>query len=296
MLELPVGVVEDLRRESVRPQRSPEAFSAQFQICLPYRGLFVWYVGDEEVVGDANQIVFVRGGEPFRMSAPTPQGYAELIITPDRDVLAELAWLDGQSLFDHPLFARRTWRARPSLQAHRTRFLHWARSSTRDSLEAEEAVLALLRGALQQEGWRDKPAGATTARLIRRAKEFLEANLSRRLLLADVARAAGASPAYLTDLFTRVEGLSLHQYLMHLRLGRALIELPHASDLTALALDLGFSSHSHFTFAFRRSFGSTPSVFRKRTRAEAHPTGDALRSAGHRLLPPAECEGRSPSS
>jgi hypothetical protein len=40
------------------------------------------------------------------------------------------------------------------------------------------------------------------------------------------------------------------------------VELPHANDLTALALDLGFSSHSHFAAAFRRAFRCTPSGFR----------------------------------
>jgi AraC family transcriptional regulator len=30
-------------------------------------------------------------------------------------------------------------------------------------------------------------------------------------------------------------------------------------DLTELALNLGFSSHSHFTDAFKREFGRTPS-------------------------------------
>jgi AraC-like DNA-binding protein len=35
------------------------------------------------------------------------------------------------------------------------------------------------------------------------------------------------------------------------------------ADLTSIALDLGFSSHSHFTDVFRREFGKTPSEFRK---------------------------------
>lgn len=82
----------------------------------------------------------------------------------------------------------------------------------------------------------------------------------------------GASPAYLTALFSRLEGISLHQYLTQLRLARALVELPHVDDLTALALDLGFSSHSHFSFAFRRVFGCTPSQFRNTTRRAAPPS------------------------
>jgi AraC-like DNA-binding protein len=59
-------------------------------------------------------------------------------------------------------------------------------------------------------------------------------------------RAVGVSPAYLTDLFRRVEGVPLHGYLTQLRLARALVELPNAADLTTLALALGFSSPQSF--------------------------------------------------
>ena len=272
LLEVSVGFVEDLRRTGVCPGQGPERFCADFQICLPYRGLFVWHVGDDDVVGDSNQVIFVRGGESYRVSGPMREGYAELVVTPDLEVLSEIAHVKGEPLFQHPLFRRRSWRAEPHVQNFAVRFLHWARgASGRNDLEAEELVLALLRSTLQQDGRRDKPNGAATARLIRRAKEFLEANLTSRVLLADIARTVRASPAYLTDLFSRVEGLSLHQYLTQLRLGRALIELPHANDLTALALDLGFSSHSHFSFVFRRTFGCTPSEFRDTTRRGARP-------------------------
>jgi AraC-like DNA-binding protein len=56
---------------------------------------------------------------------------------------------------------------------------------------------------------------------------------------------------------------SFHRYLTRLRLRAALERLPDASDLTALALELGFSSHSHFTDAFRREFRRTPSEARR---------------------------------
>lgn len=272
LLDLSVGLVEDLRRSGVRRGKGPEGFCSTFQICLPYRGLFVWHVGDDDVVGDANQAVFVRRGEPFRMSAPIPEGYAELIVTPDLDALGEIAHVKGRALTDHPAFERRSWRAGLRLQSFRSRFLHWAsRTSAVDTLDAEERVVYLLRLAFEDGQRRHRPHGVTTARLIRRTKEHLERELSNRVRLVEVARAVGASPAYLTDLFRRVEGVSLHRYLTHLRLARALAELPHTDDLTALALDLGFSSHSHFSFAFRRAFGSTPSAFREHTRRATLP-------------------------
>ena len=98
LLQLSVGRVEDLSRWRVAPGRGPEGFCADFQICLPYRGLFVWHVGSDDIIGDPTQVVFVRGGESYRMSAATRHGYAELIITPDLDVLSRIARDSGFSL------------------------------------------------------------------------------------------------------------------------------------------------------------------------------------------------------
>ena len=181
------------------------------------------------------------------------------------ELLSELADGRDASLAFHPLFRRRSRRADLGLQDLRTRFLHSASYGDSNGLVAEEAVITLLRWALKADGGTREPS-RQTRRLIGRTKEFLEGNLSGPLRLADVARGVGASPAYLTDVFRRVEGVPLHRYLTQLRLARALVELPHASDLTTLALELGFSSHSHFTAVFRRAFGCTPSQFRESTR------------------------------
>lgn len=269
VLDLGVGFVEDLRRPSGSAADGPEGFCTDFQICLPYAGCFVWQVGTDDVVGDANQVVFVRGGEAFRMSSPSGLGYGELVVTPELGLLTELAHADGRQLFEHPLFARRAAPAGPAMQAARARFCHWISSAApRECLEAEEALIALVRAALRSDVRRPKSLTARTHQLIRRAKVVLHDRLADRLRLVDISKEVGASPAYLTDLFTRTEGIPLHQYLIRLRLARALTELPHTNDLTSLALDLGFSSHSHFTYAFRREFGRTPSAFRERTRRE----------------------------
>jgi AraC-like DNA-binding protein len=230
--------------------------------------LGVWHVSGEGVVADANQVLFVRGGEPRRLSGPVPGGYAWLILTPDVETVSELVRVSRAALVVHPLFRARRAPAATSLQAFRERFRRWATSgSGPDDLEADETVLALLRAALQQHGPRSDRCGPATARLIRRTKQFLAEHLPRPIRLVDVGRAVGASPAYLTDAFRRVEGVPLHRYLVQLRLARALPELAHADDLTALGLRVGFSSHSHFSAAFRRAFGCTPSHFRERARA-----------------------------
>jgi AraC-like DNA-binding protein len=273
LLRLGVGLVEDVRSATGEWQNGSEGISTDFQLCLPYRGMLVWHVGRDAVVGDANQMLFVTGGEKYRISQPHPEGYAELIVTPELSVLAEIADSDTDRLPLHPLFRRRSRLASPRLQSFRARFLSWAtRASIElDALMAEELVIALLRAAVTDgNGHRDAARGSTD-RLIRRTKAFLEAEFANPIRLADVGRAVGASPAYLTHVFRRVEGTSLHQYLTQLRLARALVELPRTDDLTSIALETGFSSHSHFTRAFRRAFGVTPSAFRQMSRTHLPP-------------------------
>lgn len=265
LLDSGIARVEDLRSPGVYARTPAEDHSSAFQVCLPYRGHFVWQVGADDVVGDANQVLYVRAGESFRLRQPCPGAYAELIITPEVSLLAAIAGSDEAALTDHALFRRRSQRARTNVLQQRTRMLHSATSIDPCVVAVEEGVLDMLRLSLVTDPL-VMPASRRTRRLIGRTKEYLEAHLSDAIRLTEVARVVGASPAYLTDLFRRVEGVPVHRYLTQLRLSRALVDLHHAADLSALALSLGFSSHSHFTSSFRRAFGCTPSRFRESLR------------------------------
>ena len=75
----------------------------------------------------------------------------------------------------------------------------------------------------------------------------------------------GCSVFHLERVFKSRTGFSLYAYRNQLRLRAALERLGDGDvDLIDIALDLGFSSHSHFTEAFRRNFGKTPSAVRDR--------------------------------
>src|SRR5262245_26232704 len=267
IFESPLAVVDNLQSASVDRHAQLKGFSPVFQVCLPYRGLFIWRVCGEDVVGDANQVLFVSGGEPYQVSEPQHAGYGELIVTPALPVLTDLAQTTESRLALHPLFVKRSRVANVTLQRLRTRFLYLKAHGSGDVLTAEELLLELLRYALEPER-RRIVFGCATRQLVRRTKLFLEAHSARAVRLGDVAQAVGASPAYLTDVFRRVEGIPVHKYLVQLRLAKALIELPHTNDLTQLALSLGFSSHSHFAATFRRAFACTPSEFRASTRTQ----------------------------
>jgi AraC-like DNA-binding protein len=94
----------------------------------------------------------------------------------------------------------------------------------------------------------------------------LSSDLARRWTLADIATKVGVSPVYLTQAFQQVEGLPLYRFQLRLRLARALDLLARYDDLSTLSMDLGFSSHSHFTAAFRQTYGRTPAAFQRSIR------------------------------
>ena len=198
-----IGLVEDLTSSIVLRNGSPEAFSPFFQVCLPYRGLFVWHVGHDEVVADSNQVLFVAGGETFHLSQPVRGRYAELIITPDSELLSEITRSSPNQLATHPLFRQRSRRASLGLQVLRSRFWHQANAGEWDGIAAEELLIRILREALQVEPDREI-VSARTRRLIDATKEFLQAHVANPIRLRDVGRAVGASPTYLTDVFRRV--------------------------------------------------------------------------------------------
>lgn len=84
------------------------------------------------------------------------------------------------------------------------------------------------------------------------------------LRLADIAEAVRWSPYHLARLFRDACGLPLHRYRNRLRLRRAMERVAAGErDLTRIAIEHGFSSHSHLDTAFRREFGFSRSALRR---------------------------------
>jgi AraC-like DNA-binding protein len=130
---------------------------------------------------------------------------------------------------------------------------------------ALEAILALAGDCLRT-GDAPAPAPRTARRdreLVEGVRHAISTDPSSRAPLVELARAFGVGPVTLCTTFRRVTGRSIHAYRLDLRLELALEQLERAGDLTRIALDLGFDSHSHFSRHFRARFGASPSRLRE---------------------------------
>jgi AraC family transcriptional regulator len=263
LLTTPAISVRDVCCRGECRHDGPEECANATELVFPYRGVYARKLGRDQAIAEANQVLFFNADEGYRISHPVAGGDACLSLAIDEDLLRELA--PPERLNDGPRLAFRHHRLRidPVAQAQVAQLRHGLARGAIEPLEAESLALDLVRRALGPRTAHVAGASAGRRKLADRVKLTLAGDLARRWTLADIAAKVGGSPVYLTQVFQQVEGLPLYRYQMRLRLARALDLLPDCEDLTALGLELGFSSHSHFSAAFRETYGRSPSAFRR---------------------------------
>jgi AraC-like DNA-binding protein len=105
-----------------------------------------------------------------------------------------------------------------------------------------------------------------TARQLRHALEYIEANLSEDVSLADIADACAASISSLVRGFKTALGISPHQWVLNRRIALAQrLIYEGAAPLSDVAASCGFADQSHLTRVFMRRVGSSPTAWRRET-------------------------------
>ncbi len=99
--------------------------------------------------------------------------------------------------------------------------------------------------------------------LVEKAKDYVFANLHRKVTLSQTADKLHVNQNYLSELFSKTEGISFSAFVMGEKLNLAKRMLMYSSySYIDIANYLGFSSQSHLGKLFRERFGMTPREFR----------------------------------
>jgi AraC-like DNA-binding protein len=252
---------------------SGEEQTATPEIVFPRAGVFVKHSGNQQVVADANHVLFFNANEIYRVSHPGLEG-------DDCTCLVFSAAIAAEAIRIYPRVigtdSQRPYRLSHGLLRLQTivrqqRLRQRLSDSSLSALEIEELTLQLLNDVLadvdgQTSGrqWRRADTVQQQRRWTEAVKLLIAERPETKLSLAEISRKVYCSPFHLSRIFRATVGSSIHQYQLRLRLALALEHLAGgAEDLTELGLALGFSSHSHFTAAFQQAFGLAPSRFRK---------------------------------
>jgi AraC-like DNA-binding protein len=243
-----------------------------FSIAVPMAGVFVHHGQGRSTVGAPGVALFMNPGDVHRTAHPEARG--------DRTI--ELALSDGTA---EPFtrvptgrFPRLGVRV-PSLVDLEIRLLAGAAArGDLTALELDERAHGLIARLLGL-----PPMGSVVARqraTVDAALEYLAWHFAEDADLLTVAETVGSSPHHLSRLFHAGTGITLSGFRTELRVRAALERIATgASDLSAVACDVGFFDHAHMTKTFRRLLGETPTQLRAGL-AKASPVADPeLRSS-----------------
>lgn len=281
LYQSPLVRIREYTCRACRGGPGAEEVSDTNNIVLMRHGAFCKHFGRRRMTADVNQAVFFSKGSTYRVSHPAECGDRGTVFVVSPRVLNDIVQELDPAVDDRPdrpfpfvtgpCDTSAFWRHRELVQR-----LEAADAQPLEPIWADVTALQLvadvLDAAFRRHGGspkrRRRGTDADHADRVEAAKTYLAGRLGERITLDEVARSVHVSPFHLARVFQRRAGVPVHRYLMRLRLRAALDRLiGGADDLTGLALDLGFSSHSHFTDAFRSEFGRPPSAVRRDGRA-----------------------------
>ena len=129
--------------------------------------------------------------------------------------------------------------------------------------------LVELRGELAREIGRVPAARASTRKelhaRVQQGRQAMDEMLTENLPLKNIARLAHLSPFHFHRAFCAVFGETPHAYRTRRRLERAARLLKETeAPVIDVCLDTGFESAGSFSTLFRRTYGASPTEFRRR--------------------------------
>jgi AraC-like DNA-binding protein len=221
----------------------------------------IHHVGRKPVLADRNFTIFYNAHDRYRRRLHDRRGDHCVFVAIEPGCFADLAGASGVT-FTHAPGDARVYLAQFTV-------VRRLRAGEDDPLYVEETILeavgrslALGIGHHAARTARRRRTNDRHYELVEAAREALAEAPTSRVSLDQLARRVHVSQFHLARIFRARTGFTLHGYRNQLRLRLALDRIDEGCDLTALANELGFSSHSHFTDAFRSLFGAPPSIVR----------------------------------
>lgn len=251
-------------------------------IVFPRTFVLIRPAGQASVVSSPNTVMLYHDGQCYERGLVTPEGDACEWVVLRSDVLLDILTAHDPRAADRPARPFPTGHAPSDNTAYllQRRVHHALRAGqTADALAVEEFLIeavrrqvATLYGALRERPRRRASSEHRDRTIAGDAGRLLGRRFREPLSLEEIASACGCSVFHLCRVFRRHAGMPVHRFLRRLRVRAGLQALPErAVELAGLAIDLGFSSQSHFTDAFRAEFGLSPGRLRDLLRRGLRP-------------------------
>jgi AraC-like DNA-binding protein len=251
-----------------------------YTVVFPRSAVWIQHEGRPAFVADPGVVTIYNRGQPYTRRPLAPQGDRSDWLSLSRELAASMISAFDPEAAANPAgpFPIACGPSSASLYFRQRLLFTRVLSGAIDEFELEQEVLLLVGTALERAvlaGRQPPKARRDTQReLVERARAEIAGDPLRRWTIRELAEGLGVSPFHLCRTFRRVTGLTLHHYRLELRTRLALEHLERrGASLSRVAQELGFSSHSHFSAAFRQRMGHTPSRARSQLHRERRAIG-----------------------
>jgi AraC family transcriptional regulator len=199
----------------------------------------------------------------LRWQSETPHSTLQLHL-PGEALAHSARELSGQELTKFRLPSG-CFESDPLLQAVMSSLAEAMREGVPDLYAQAARELIIAHILLRYAGMSAPPQIDVHEERLRRADDFMRAHLESPLTLQGIAECLGLSRFHTLRLFKSAYGETPIKRLTRLRMERARVLLGQDHDsVTEIAFRCGYDNPAHFTSAFRRHTGVTPTEFRRR--------------------------------
>lgn len=246
-------------------QTFPRHAHRRLVIGVNVSGVHSYTYRGRRVTEPPGHVAFINPGEAHtgQLESGTVWDYRGIYVTPNylrslaggRRTGSRSVPVFREALVDNPGLARDVIR------------VHALCERQEDPLQCEYLFQRMLRRMLERYAsiprMPERPSDNLPA--VRRARDFLEANLAQRVSLAELARVAKLNKYHLLRLFEKEVGLPPHAYLLSRRIQESQSLLRQGMACADVAAELGFADQAHFSRRFKRTIGVSPAAWVRST-------------------------------
>ncbi|HXT16560.1 MAG TPA: helix-turn-helix transcriptional regulator [Gemmatimonadaceae bacterium] len=242
-------------------------------VVFPRTGVWIRHAGSRAFLADPSVVTIYNASQEYERFAESPDGDRCDWFGVSADVAREIVrGLDPEAADSNRPFTFQRAPSSTTLYMRQRALLRRALRGELDALEGEEAVIGIVESAIGR-AYADAPRSRARRRssavrhgdLADAARVELIRSVRETRSVSEIASALGTSAYHLCRVFRACTGRTMHEYRNELRVRTAMEHLENnatRANLSAVAHELGFSSHSHFVRAMRRYAGWTPSAVR----------------------------------
>lgn len=209
------------------------------------------------------EIFLINPGQVHSCSSAQENGHSYQILSVADDKMQSVAKQISEKHENRPYFRKIRYTAKELSEIFKNLFKLFEDSSSQ--LEAESKIVLLLSTLILK--FSEFPpvicAIAEQDVSIKRVCGYIANNYSENLTLNQLSKIACLSPFHFQRVFTKIMGISAHDYLTHYRISESKRMLLKSKDIADIAIETGFVDQSHFSRIFKKTVGIPPGKYIK---------------------------------